>query len=114
MVTAWCNRQILAPITFKGHCNTVLFEAWVEQLLVPALHPGQVMVLEHASFHKSARTQMLIAQAGCRVLFLASYSPDLNKIEKFWARLSITCERRSSSFKASRMRLMMPSENCPN
>ena len=74
-------------MTFKGHCNTTLFEAWVEQFLVPELQPEQVVVLDNASFHQSPRTRELIEQAGCRVLFLAPYSPDFNKIEKFWARL---------------------------
>ena len=71
MVAAWCNRQVLAPMTFKGHCNTALFEAWVEQFLVPELQPEQVVVLDNASFHKSQQTQKLIEKAGCQVLFLA-------------------------------------------
>lgn len=87
MVAAWCERQVLAPMTFKGHCDTLLFEAWVEQFLVPTLQPGQTVVLDNASFHKSQRTQEMIEQARCRVLFLPPYSPDFNKIEKFWAQL---------------------------
>ena len=87
MVAAWCDHQVLAPMTFQGHCNTMLFDAWVEQFLVPTLKPVQVVVLDNASFHHSQRTRELIAQAGCQVLFLAPYSPGLNKIEKFWARL---------------------------
>lgn len=74
-------------MTFKGSCNTDLVEAWVEQVLVPQLHPGQVVVMDNASFHKSVMIRELIEQAGCKLLFLPSYSPDLNKIEKFWARL---------------------------
>ena len=81
------NRQIVAPMTFKGYCNTLLFDAWVETMLVPALKPGQVVVIDNTSFHQSARTRELIEQAQCRLLFLPPYSPDLNKIEKFWARL---------------------------
>lgn len=87
MVAAWCNRRVLAPMTFKGHCNTELFEAWVEQFLVPALRPDQVVVMDSVSFYKSQHTQTLIEQAGCQVLFLPPYSPDFNKIEKFWVRL---------------------------
>jgi transposase len=87
MIAGWCQRRILAPLTFEGYCNTVLVEAWVEQVLVPALQPGQVVVMDNASFHKSATTRELIEQAGCQLLFLPSYSPDLNKTEKFWARL---------------------------
>lgn len=87
MVAGWCNRAILAPFTFKGYCNTALIEGWIEQCLVPELTPGQVVVLDNASFHKSDRIRELIEQAGCQVVFLPPYSPDLNKIEKFWARI---------------------------
>jgi transposase len=87
MVAGWCNRQIVAPMTFKGSCNTLLMEGWVEQMLVPALKPGQVVVMDNASFHQSERLRELIEQAGCELLFLPPYSPDFNKIEKFWARL---------------------------
>ena len=87
MVAAWCEREVIAPMTFEGYCNSVLFEGWVEQMLVPALQPGQVVVMDNASFHKGKRVEQLIEQAGCQVLYLPPYSPDYNKIEKFWARL---------------------------
>lgn len=87
MVAGWCNKTILAPLTFKGYCNTALIEGWVEHGLDPELVPGQVVVFDNASFHKSDTIRDLIEQAGCRVVFLPPYSPDLNKIEKFWARI---------------------------
>jgi transposase len=87
MIAAWCNRQVVAPLTFKGYCDTALVETWVEQYLVGQLKPGQVVVMDNASFHKSTLIRELIEQAGCSLLFLPPYSPDLNKIEKFWARL---------------------------
>lgn len=87
MIAGWCNRNVLAPMTFEGYCDTALVEAWVKQFLVPELKPGQVVVIDNASFHKSATIRELIEQAGCSLLFLPPYSPDLNKIEKFWARL---------------------------
>ena len=87
MVAGWCNRDVVAPMTFKGYCNTEMIEAWVEQILVPELRPGQVVVMDNASFHKSSRIQTLIEQAKCRLWFLPPYSPDFNKIEKFWANL---------------------------
>ncbi len=87
MIAAWCDRRVLAPMTFEGYCNSRLVTAWVEQCLVPELREGQVVVMDNASFHKSAEIRELIEEAGCHVLFLPAYSPDLNKIEKFWARL---------------------------
>lgn len=87
MVAGWCQSEIVAPMTFEGYCESELFERWVEQMLLPSLRPGQVVVMDNASFHKSAKSRELIEQAGCELLFLAPYSPDLNKIEKFWAHL---------------------------
>jgi transposase len=84
-VAAKCGSQILAPLCFQGTCNTALFDMWIETFLVPALKPGQVVILDNATFHKSEKTRRHIENAGCTLLFLPPYSPDLNPIEKFWA-----------------------------
>lgn len=84
-VAAKCGSQILAPFCFQGTCNTALFDMWIEVSLVPVLKPGQVVILDNATFHKSEKTRRLIESAGCTLLFLPPYSPDLNPIEKFWA-----------------------------
>lgn len=76
---------IIAPFCYVGTCNTELFNTWLEVILIPKLKPGQVIVMDNASFHKSDRTKILIERAGCKILFLPPYSPDLNPIEKFWA-----------------------------
>ena len=98
MIAGWCNRTVLAPLTFEGYCNTDLVEAWVEHVLIPVLKPGQVVVMDNASFHKSVTIQTLIEQAGCRLLFLPPYSPDFNKIEKFWTRLKHYLRKTLSQF----------------
>ena len=54
---------------------------------MPSLIADQIVIMDNASFHPKKRIKKLIAQAGCKVIFLPSYSPELNKIEKFWARL---------------------------
>ena len=72
-------------MTYKGTCNSALFEKYVEKILTPELKPGQIIIMDNATFHKSERTKMLIASAGCRLLFLPPYSPDFNPIEQFWA-----------------------------
>jgi transposase len=77
--------KIIAPMCFKGTCNTELFNVWIEQVLTPELKPGQVVIMDNATFHKSHKTKELIESLGCRLLFLPPYSPDLNPIEKFWA-----------------------------
>ena len=81
------NKEIIAPMTFQGSCNTVLFTEWIKQMLIPALKVGQVVVMDNASFHKSPKIRALIESAGCKLIYLPTYSPDLNPIEKFWANL---------------------------
>lgn len=54
-------------------------------MLCPALKPGQTVILDNASFHKSAELYDLAENVGCQILFLPPYSPDMNPIEKVWA-----------------------------
>ena len=87
IIAALNGSEALAPFTFYGSCNTDIFNLWVEKVLLPELKPGQVIVLDNATFHKSKKTKELIEKAGCQLLFLPPYSPDLNPIEKFWAKM---------------------------
>lgn len=79
--------KILAPFCYHGTCNADLFNFWLKHFLLPELSPGQVVILDNATFHKSFETKELIESVGCQVLFLPPYSPDLNPIEIFWANL---------------------------
>lgn len=63
------------------------YETYVEKVLVPALRPGMVVVIDNASFHKSKKIIELIEAVDCRVLFLPPYSPEFNPIEHFWAHI---------------------------
>ena len=65
----------------------VAFRAYVEQFLVPALAPGDVVVLDNLAAHKVDGVRQAIAAAGARVLYLPPYSPDLNPIEQLFAKL---------------------------
>ncbi|WP_367142212.1 hypothetical protein [Moorena sp. SIO1F2] len=51
MVGATSSGQIIAPMTFVGYCNTNLIEMWVEFFLMPELLPGQIVIMDRASFH---------------------------------------------------------------
>lgn len=85
IISASQNGKLVAPLVFQGSCNTEVVDVYFEQVLLPALPPGSVIVLDNARFHQSATTQKLVADAGCRLLFLPAYSPDLNPIENLWA-----------------------------
>jgi transposase len=66
-----------------GATTTEVFTAYVEQLLVPWLRPGQIVILDNLAVHTSDRVRWLIDAAGCQVRFLPAYSPDFSPIE--WA-----------------------------
>lgn len=84
MAAAWCQGERWAPLTFVGYCDGPLIEAWVSQQLIHVLRPGQVVILDNASFHHKARLEEILAQVGCILLPLPRYSPDLNEIEPLW------------------------------
>lgn len=81
------EKTFIAPFTFQGGCNSDVFNAWLEKVLLPLLPPRTTLVLDNAAFHKSLKTRELIEQAGCHLLFLPTYSPDLNPIEHWWHKI---------------------------
>jgi transposase len=70
----------------RGAVDRLVFEAFVERVLVPSLRPGQIVVLDNLSVHKSARAKALIEAVGCHLVFLPTSSPDLNPIEPAFAK----------------------------
>ena len=87
MVAAQCGKTVLAPFGYSGTCNAKLFNFWLEKMLVPCLKAGQIVIMDNASIHKTAETRSIIEKAGCKLLFLPPYSPDLNPIEHLWANI---------------------------
>ena len=85
-ITAALNlNRLIAPFLFEGYSNASVYETYIEQVLVPVLKPGMVLVIDNASFHKSKKIIELVEAAGCRVIFLPPYSPDFNPIEHHWS-----------------------------
>ena len=76
-----------ACMTFEGATDTEVFRAYVRQVLCPTLRPGDVVIMDNLSPHKSDPTLALIEQRGAQVIFLPAYSPDLNPIEKMWSKV---------------------------
>lgn len=80
-IAAMTTRGMLTGCTFDAAVDSEMFLAFVEQMLVPKLRRGQVVVLDNLPAHKSPRIDQLIESAGARVLRLPPYSPDFNPIE---------------------------------
>ena len=76
-----------ACLAFDGATDTACFEAYIAECLAPALRPGDIVVMDNLSCHKTAEVARLIAGAGAAVRYLPAYSPDLNPIEKLFSKL---------------------------
>jgi transposase len=85
-----------ACMTIEGATDTEAFRACVQEVLLPALRPGDIVVMDNLSPHKSQPTLELMARAGVEVLFLPAYSPDFNPIEKMWSKLK-ACLRKAEA-----------------
>lgn len=69
------------------------FEAFVQEVLLPRLPPGSVLILDNARIHHRQTLQEIVEAAGCRILYLAPYSPDFNPIELVWSWLKEAVRR---------------------
>jgi transposase len=78
---------MVAPMVIDGPINREAFEAYVNQILVPELKPGDIVVMDNLGSHKSHAVREAIAAAGAELLFLPPYSPDFNPIEKAFSKL---------------------------
>ena len=81
-----CDR-IDAPCVIDGPINGDSFRAYVEQILLPTLKPGDIVIIDNLGSHKAKVIRSILRSAGAKLLFLPPYSPDLNPIEQVFAKL---------------------------
>jgi putative transposase len=79
--------RIDAPWLLDGPINGERFRIYVEQVLVPTLAPGDIVIMDNLGSHKGAAIRRAIRAAGAKLFFLPKYSPDLNPIEQVFAKL---------------------------
>ena len=84
---------LTAPMVLDGPMNAASFLAYVEQVLVPTLNPGDIVVMDNLPAHKPAGVRRAIEAAGALLLYLPPYSPDFNPIEMAFAKLKATLKR---------------------
>jgi transposase len=82
-----------ASVVVPGAVDRQVFDVFVERLLVPGLRPGQIVVLDNLKVHDSAPARRLIEAAGCYLVFLPTYSPDMNPIEQAFAKIKQALRR---------------------
>jgi transposase len=80
-------RGMVAAVTVDAPTDAEIFRRFVTDALVPALRPGQWVIMDNLQSHKAAGIQQAIEAAGARVLYLPPYSPDFNPIEPAWSKI---------------------------
>lgn len=113
-IAALKQATLFAPMTFTGCCNRDLFETWLKTCLVPQLQPGDVVIIDNASFHRSQMINEIVAAEGCELWYLPPYSPDLNKIEHWWFVLKNWMRQRWDEFDSFRDCIDAAFRHCPN
>jgi transposase len=78
---------MVAPMVLDGPINGVWFQAYIEQVLVPELKPGDIVIMDNLGSHKGRGVRAAIEAAGARLLYLPPYSPDFNPIENAFSKL---------------------------
>lgn len=93
LVAAISSECVIAPLVLDGPMDGVSFEAYVEQMLVPALPAGSIVVMDNLSAHKMHRIARLFEKAGITLRYLPPYSPDFNPIEQMWSKIKAILRR---------------------
>lgn len=78
---------MVAPMVLDGPINGCAFQAYVDQVLIPELRPGDIVIMDNLGSHKRAGVRQAIEAAGARLLYLPPYSPDFNPIENAFSKL---------------------------
>jgi len=76
--------EMIAPFIFEGTMNADLFNSYLDMVLLPVVSFGAIIIMDNARYHLSEETRELIEEKGCRLIYLSPYSPELNRIEKYW------------------------------
>lgn len=87
LICAIDSTGVKPSMSVEGAVDGRAFEAYVERFLMPTLKRGQIVVMDNLSVHKSKRIERLLEEAGCELLFLPPYSPDMNPIEEAFSKL---------------------------
>ena len=82
------TRERLGPcLAVEGTTTRDVFETYLERVLAPTLRPGQTVLMDNLSAHKGGRVKEIVEGAGCELMYLPPYSPDLNPIEQAFSKV---------------------------
>ena len=100
IIAGLSGKNIIAPMIYECGMNSEIFNFRLEHQLLPEIPKNSLVVTDNASFHKSEKTKELVEKFSCRLLFLPTYSPDLNPTEKFWASMKAKIKKIADGIKS--------------
>lgn len=93
ILAAMSTRGVVAAASIDAPTDGPIFLSFIRESLLPNLRPGQVIVMDNLAAHHAAAVRSLIESAGCRLVYLPPYSPDLSPIEPMWSQLKAELRR---------------------
>lgn len=99
MISAISLSGVEAALYGEWSANGMIFSTFMEKCLCPKLKPGDAVIMDNVSFHKSDKIIELVEQCGAQVIFLPPYSPELNPIEEMWSKIKNSLRRKSARCK---------------
>jgi transposase len=93
LIASFSLDGIEAPMLLDGAVDSLAFARYVEEVLVPTLRPGELVIWDNLAVHKQPAIRALIEGAGCRLLYLPSYSPDFSPIELAYSKVKAYLRR---------------------
>ncbi len=108
LLSSMTHRGMGPSVAVGGATTRAVFEAYVEQALVPSLSAGQVVVMDNLSAHKGGRVRQLVEEAGCELYYLPPYSPDLNPIEEAFSKVKGILRRAQARTRETLIEAMGP------
>jgi transposase len=87
------NSGMVAPMVLDSPINGIVFQAYIDQVLVPELKPGDVVIMDNLGSHRGAGVRTAIEAAGASLLYLPPYSPEFDPIENAFAKLKASLRK---------------------
>ena len=98
-IAALRNRTLFASFVFTSYCNSSVFETYMQNVLLPQISKGDVVVMDNIAFDKKESVKLLIESVGATILFIPPYCLDLNLIEHYWHKVKQNVRKIKHDFK---------------
>jgi transposase len=87
IIGGYKNGKLIAPFRINNSIDSDILLAWLAKVLLPIWHPDDILIMDNASWHKTKKVKAFLKKHGIQFMYQPPYSPDLNPIEHYWAKM---------------------------